>query len=353
MISETQRHRAGSWGLVGISAIAVILVAASTEHDAGWERLRAMPAEERARLLANLRRFDLELQPEQQSSVRELDRRLSELSPDRRAQYVAVLRRYHAWLNSLPENRQGELAAKPPGERMALVRKLILERPVPTGETLPILRVLEPGELSPFEVASAYKIWQALDATQRAGLDRRNEHNRREALLNAGARMKNRIPRETVPADFDEEKWIGLAQDYWRGTRPLILQAEDAPKRKFDDTAKPKTDAIHSEFLRRQAINLYVMRTKAHAVESEHLARFVAALPEWLQTSFDPLPPDEARRRLTFAYRLVFPYPEEIGSPKKPADTATKSHAAPVKRPAAPSAPKRKPAETGEGAAPF
>ena len=155
MISETHKLRVGRWGLVGISAIAMILVAAATEHDANWERLRAMPAEERTRLLGILRKFDLELTPEQQASVRELDRRLSELSPDRRAHYEAVLRRYHNWLNGLPESRQTELAAKPAGERLALVRKWIAERPVPAGDTQELMSVVEVGELSPFELASA------------------------------------------------------------------------------------------------------------------------------------------------------------------------------------------------------
>ncbi len=167
MISETPNRRLGAWKLVGTSAIAMILVAAATELDANSERLRAMPSEERNRLLANLQRFDLELTPEQRSSLRELDRRVSELSPDRRAHFEAILRRYHNWLEGLPENRQSELAAKPPGERMALVRGWIKERPLPIGDTPPLLRVLETGELSPFELASAYKIWHALNATQR------------------------------------------------------------------------------------------------------------------------------------------------------------------------------------------
>src|SRR5262249_20386615 len=164
MIPDTRTFRAGTWRPVVISAMAMILVAAASEHDANWDRLRAMSPEARSRLLSNLRKFDLELTPEQQSAMRELDRRLADLPPEERDRYLAVLRRYHDWLNSLPENRQDELTSKPTGERMALIRKLIVERPVPTGDTPLILRLIEPGEDSPFEVASAYEIWEAPDA---------------------------------------------------------------------------------------------------------------------------------------------------------------------------------------------
>ena len=39
---------------------------------------------------------------------------------------------------------------------------------MPAGDTQPILRVVEPGEYSPFELASAYRIWQASTEKQRS-----------------------------------------------------------------------------------------------------------------------------------------------------------------------------------------
>src|SRR5438270_12446047 len=89
MIPDTRKYRLGIWGPVVISAMAMILVAAASEHDANRDRLRAMPPEERGRVLSNLRKFDLELSPEQQSAVRELDRRLSELPPEERGEYLS------------------------------------------------------------------------------------------------------------------------------------------------------------------------------------------------------------------------------------------------------------------------
>ncbi len=78
-----------------------------------------------------------------------------------------VLRRYHDWLNSLPEIKQDELLAQPPDDRMALIRKLVVQYAVPTSETPEFLRIAEVGELSPFELASAFRIWQASNSSQR------------------------------------------------------------------------------------------------------------------------------------------------------------------------------------------
>jgi hypothetical protein len=333
--------------------MAMILVAAATEYDASFERLQTMPKGERKRLLDNLRDFDLKLTPEQQAAARDLDRRISALSPEQRAQYRTVLRRYHAWLNSLPEQRQNELAAKPPGERTALIRKLIQDYPVSLAETPPILRVAEPGEYNPFEVASAYKIWQGLNEKQRADLDHVNaEHTRREALFRIGARpKKGAIPRETTPHDFDEEAWIEKAKSHWGGMRAMVM-LETLAKTKMDETVKKRVDALRPEIQRRQAINLYVSQAKVRAVDPERLTRFIAALPPWIASSFDSLSPDEAQRRLTFAYRLVFPEPEEIGAIRKPAGTAN-GHATPVPKAGTPPRAKGKPAADGEDGTPF
>jgi hypothetical protein len=352
MILDTRKYRIGHWAPVVISALAMILVAAASDHDGNWERLRAMPLEERGRLLGNLRKFDLELSPEQQAAVRELDRRLSELPRDQRDHYLSVLRLYHEWLNSLPESRQGEITSKPTGERMALVRKLLREKPAPTGDTPPILRVIEPGEFSPFEVASAYKIWRALDANQRAQVERKDQEKVRRATLFRIGQVKKGIPNETVPDDFDEEKWTGLVQEYWRQTRP-ILQMNEAAKNKLDEATRKRLEGFRHEILKRQAINLYISRAQVHPVDPDRLNRFLTSLPTWVQASFQSLSPDEARRRASFAYRLVFPYPEEIQVAPQPGASATKGEAAPATQPAAPERPKRKPAPTGDGAAPF
>jgi hypothetical protein len=331
----------------------MILVAAASEYETNVERLRAMPAERRAGLLEKLSDFDLKLTPEQQSAARELDRRLAAMSADQRAQYLTVLRRYHAWLDTLPEQRQDELAAKAPGERIALVRNLIRERPVPTGETPTNLRIIEPGEYNPFEVASAYKIWQALDENQRAAIAQISpEPNRRKAILQKGARFKKVVPPETIPPDFDDETWIAEVKSRLR-EYPAIAMLENVAKNKVEDAVKKRVEAARPGIQRRQAINLYVSQAKIRSVDSDRLSRFIAALPPWIPQSFESLPPDEARRRMSFAYRLVFPEPEEIGVTQKPVEGAAKGRPTPIPKTGVPHKAKGKSSEDGATPTPF
>jgi hypothetical protein len=349
MTSISRNNRVGRFRPLVLSATAVILVAAAAGYEANWERLRGLPPDQRDRLRKNLSRFDLELTPEQQSAARELDRRLSEMNPEQRAQYLAVLRRYHDWLNSLPENRQDEVTAKPAGERMALVRKLIGEWRVPSGDTPPLLGVVEPGGLSAFELASAYNIWQEVTPKQKAtleGIDQ--EHGRRERLFGMGSRLKPPIPRETAPEDFDEEKWVRLAQDQVRKDRPILL-AEG----KAEEPANVAIAQFRANVLKRRGINHYVRQARGvRAVAPDRLARFAASLPGWIQSALDPLPADEATRRLTVAYRLVFP-DNEIEAAPHPAGPGTKGPPAQVPRPPTPALPKTKVAPPSENTQPF
>jgi hypothetical protein len=128
-----RRHTIRFVGLPVISALATILVAATVDPEGNWVRLRSMPREERQRLIENLRKFDLIYTREQQQDLRDLDRRINDLDPARQAQYLTALRRYHNWLNLLPETKQDGLKDKPAGERMSLVKKLVADHPVPTA----------------------------------------------------------------------------------------------------------------------------------------------------------------------------------------------------------------------------
>lgn len=74
MILDDKSDLGRTWVMVGVSALAVLLVAASTDPDPNWSRIRAMPPEQRVKLLQNLRKFDLELAPDTQQAVRDLDR---------------------------------------------------------------------------------------------------------------------------------------------------------------------------------------------------------------------------------------------------------------------------------------
>jgi hypothetical protein len=301
-----------TWGWVAVSALAVVLIAAGAGLDANWTRIRALSMEQRTKLLQNLERFDQKLTPEKRRAVRELDRRIAELGPARQTESLAVLRRYHTWFDRLPENLQDELLSKTPAERMTLIRKLVVAHPVPRADTPQILRLGDLGEYSPFELASIYKIWQTAAPHEREKIERLAERlRRREALFRQGAQRKNPILRETQPPDFDEEKWTADIEENWRRTRPLFL-LEEVVKKKVDETMLKKFEARRKEILHRQAINLFVANREVRAVDPGRLAQFVAGLPPWVQSTLDQSPPDEARRRLSFAYRLVFPHPAEL-----------------------------------------
>jgi len=307
MSLDIKHHPIRVFGLPAISALATILVAAAFDPDRNWVRLRALPGEQRLKLVDTLKKFDLLFTREQQQALRDLDRRLNELEPAEQIKYFAVLRRYHNWLNRLPEKKQDELSQKPAGERLSLVKKLVAEYPVPKMKTVRFLQITDLGDYSPFELAALFKIWQVLTPEQRRQIERVAAiPKRHEALFRSGAEQK--IPREIKPPDFEEKHWIGQLENFARDKRPILLLNE----------LKKKQESLRAEILRRQAINYYFLQNRPHAVTPERLVDFVAAFPSWLQSTFDPYPPDEARRRLTIVYRLVFPFPAEMKASPRP-----------------------------------
>jgi hypothetical protein len=286
-------------GLPLIAAVATILVAATIDPDANSLRLRAMPRQERQRLIDNLQKFDLIYTVDEQSALRDLDRKINELDPVRRAQYVRALRTYHNWFNRLPEMKQAELKDKSPGERMAVVKKLLADHPVAPNSNPRLIQFIDVGDHTPFEVAAVYEIWQGLSPGERQQVEKMAPGTRRQNLLKRGEKKK---PANGVKsADFDEPQSIAQFKAWVRRNRPALL-------------AMFENDADHSEILRRQAINFHFLEMKNNVkfVTPDHLAEFLASFPPWLRSSFDHYPPDEARRRLSVVYRLVFPPGVEI-----------------------------------------
>jgi hypothetical protein len=308
MSFEIKRKVIGGWGLASISALAMVLVAAGVDLEENWARLRGLPREQRVKLIENLRRFDLVFKPEQQKALRDLDRRIADLPAAQRAQYLAALHRYANWLDHLPENRRDDLLDKPPDERMPEVRKLLVgNNPVPKAETGRFLRIADLGVFSPFELAAVFNILQVLTPEQRRAVEKLpGGPQALEAIFRLG-KAKD-IDREIKPVEFDEEQWLTAMETHLREKRPALLL----------DDLKKKADPRRPQILRRQAINYYFLDKKQEAVNPDRLAAFVAAFPSFIQTSFEQFPPDEARRRLTIVYRLVFPPGQEM-KPEAPA----------------------------------
>ena len=123
---------------------------------------RALPAEQRQKLVDDLERFDLLSRgSSSRPSATSIVASTSSIRQSR-AEYLAVLRRYHNWLSRLPEDRRDEIMRTPASERLAAISKLASQPryKVPSDRTPPFLQIAELGEYSPFELAANFKIWQ-------------------------------------------------------------------------------------------------------------------------------------------------------------------------------------------------
>jgi len=295
------------FALPALVALATVLIAAGIDFDANWNRLKELPVEERKKLVDNLLRFDAVLTSVQQQAVLELDRKIHELPVSQQIEYLGVLRRYHNWLSRLPDDRRDEILRASPTERMAAISKLasLPRYKISADVTPPFLQLAEIGEYSPFELAAIYKIWQALTPAQRKEVEKPVANPGRLLLLFRLGDAK-KLQREILPEGYDEERALGDFAAYIKKTHSALVV--DAPKK--------QTEARIAEITRRQAINFYYLSAEQKAavkhVSPERLDQFAATFPWWLQSTFESYPPDEARRRLTIIYRLVFPHPSEI-----------------------------------------
>jgi hypothetical protein len=335
-----RRHTIRFWGLPAISALATMLVAATVDPGGNWDRLHALPKEARHRLVENLQKFDLLYSAEQQRALRELDRRINELESPQQVQYLSTAHRYHNWLDSLPEKKQDELKEKPPNERMDLVRKLLKDHPVPRASTARFLQFVDVGDYSPFELATIYQIWRSMAQEERQQVERMQPAARRKRLFGKEGAKKIAMDFEQA---FDEAKWVRELEAYAEKHKSAFLLQE----------LKSGEDGRPREVLRRQAINFHFLdeNHRPKPVDPDRLGDFLTSFPSWLRSRFDHHSPDEARRRLTVVYRLVFPPGHEIEHDSRPANPPTGARTGPAPSRATPG-PAGKPS-SGAGASPF
>ena len=310
--------------------------ASSADESANAQRLRDMPIEQRTRLVEKLREYDTLSAPEK-AVVTTLDEALAAKPEAERDNYYAVLRRYHLWLRSLPEARRAEIERADAKDRLALVEKIVKQQRAEDALNPPFFQTTDALPVSPYDLASRVKFWLSLTPAQRDEVDRVQDPTLRQRKLADLAReLKFKsIPRHVSPA-ADEQ---ALERFTKRRTFPALKKAEDFTK-----------DAIK----KRIADHDYFVEHPPARVNAETLQAFTLALPSWLRSTFDPLPPDEARRRLTVIYRLVFPQGSEY-RPQKFAATApagTPSANTPGGSPSVPPTPPGRPGTPGAGKAP-
>ena len=341
--------------LLVVPAVVVLSIGANDAPDDARVRLQEMSPQQRTELADALKQFDLQLTLDQQKSIRDIDQQISKLAAEDKVHYLAALRRYHNWLDSLPDAVRDNLQAKPPGERMAQIKTMISRYPVPRGSNPYWMQLSDVAAGSPFELAVTFKIWQELSLQERREIEGLPAGPQRKSkLLEYGRGLKLR---EIRPPDFHVDEWIPkveakiaeiqnfdpeLKSAIEKAGKNAAAKAEAAAKRKNE--AKEPTARPLSPLMRRLAINLYFLeQPPPRQVDPQRLAQFFAAMPQWVRTSFDSYTADEARRRLTLIYRLL--YPNDDFRPARPEASASPGAAAsrngPSPPPLAPIAPKK------------
>jgi hypothetical protein len=274
---------------------------AAAPEAANANRLRSMPREERLALFEKLKEFDA-LSSAEKAAIRALNARIIQLPADEQANYWSVLRRYHHWVQELSDEQRNQLNSVPLNERMKVITRLRTEeRASSRPGYLPLfVQVLDFSAMTPVETAHRIKAWLELTPEQRAEIEQIDgaaEQQRRLAELAQHVKMPS--PGRITKAEEDA----------------ILAKIEASPQWKNSPLLGPlkKGDAAKQEKARRRIATSYQFLEKPPpAVDPTRLMRFEAALPPGYRGQFDHLPPEEARRRLTILYRLIYPVPAEM-----------------------------------------
>jgi hypothetical protein len=284
-------------------------VAARGSDDENWQRLRSFPREQRQHLAEKLREFDA-LDRGTQDVIRKLDAKLAELPDGDRANYLAALRRYHLWLDDLSDAQRTEISNLPPDRRMAAVSKMVAGQSSQRRTSPLVLRYSDFGDFSPYELADQVKIWQVLTPAQRSEVSRLPEAQRNARL----ERLMTQLNVSPVPRPVPADEEATIKRVFKRSGVSAFLTNKKIGERIGEAKARSRI-ADHLRFV----------EYPPPRVTTENLSRFAASLPSWIRALDDPLPPDEARRRLTVLYRLLYPSPAEYVASKAPAPPAAKA----------------------------
>lgn len=301
-------------------------VLAGAGEDENWQRLRSIPREQRVILAEKVREFD-RLTRTEKGAIRTLDEKLATLPPAEQAHYRAVLRRYHLWLQTLSDEERTQLAAAAtPKEKLALIAKLRENQSteVDQGPTNLLFQVADLHGRSPFEVAQILRFWFTLTPVERSEIEKLGVRDRMKRLLELSRQAKlEPIPRLSPKEEEETAKQLDKSLQTKGWLRNQLKK--DSEKQAIDR--------------RRLVNNYYFVANPPKPVNPTNLLRFETAMPSWIRSTFDHLAPEEARRRLTILYRLIYPADKEIPAsgpgPAAPAEKAAK----PVKPPSTTPAP--------------
>lgn len=296
-------------------ALASLASALAADEHSRLERLQSMPRERRLELREKLKEFDA-LDSGQQSRIRTLDEQLQALPASDRQRLYVVMRAYHDWLGTLPEKARRKIRQAGPSSRIDLINEIRSRqekaRPGPENSTHALQVSSLVGDNMPRQTAVELKFWFSLDPEQRSRLLGRANPDRQRAEFRQLASESDAFNR--IHGEHERQVRLELAalRDNMKNRKPGLA----AWLRPFEIPKVPPRDRVDS--LRRAAELLFLSEFDPKPVAQYNLSRFVAALPPWVLSDAEALPPDAARRRLRILYRLTFPAPEELPGPSAP-----------------------------------
>ena len=292
------------------AAVAILIVgAAPAAIEEGLRRLRALPPQRRAALVANLERFDA-LPAGERAALRRLDDELAALSPDVRRRYLSLLHRYALWVQTLDPERQQELRQASPERRLALIEAY---RQAGVGPGAP--RRCRDRSSWPPCCRCRRRSWPTVSRSGSRSIPRSGRRwrsstrSRRNIRLGTLGRARG-IRREffdDLPPQFREE------MEEFRKRLGTLSRADIARAK-----AQRKVDRA-----RMLAEARFLQVFEPRPIDRDRLARFEAATPDWLLAPLDPLPPELAHRMLQILYTMITPPGEELELPEPPPPPAT------------------------------
>lgn len=309
-------------------------VAWAGEED-NWKRLRAMPRERRILLSEKLQEFEA-LPQQEKTAVRALDHELSAQSAVNAANYHSVLDRYHRWLLTLSEEQRKTLESTPPDRRMALVSQFrASQRRAPDNRPTPLF--LQLAGPSPIEMARRLQIWFHLTPAERAELEKSGAADAPRPIAELAKQKRFKLIGRLTRAQEDALMEKLESDPQTKGWVHAVLKKAEAQGKKGENSRAVQIQR------QRLADHYHFILEPPPKVTTANLLLFESILPARLRASLDSWPPDEARRRLTILYRLIYPHPEEIPAHEaetkgagKGAESNSAAKSASPKRPRAP-----------------
>jgi hypothetical protein len=227
------------------------------------------------------------------AAVEELKARLESVSAEERRRLEELMDRYAVWLAGLPGERQRLIQEAPLERRIGLVetaREAERRRREVMGLLRDVLQVSALCAESIRRTAVDLRLWFALEPSRREWVQAAGTEAEQLRRFRVVVRSDPRLQRLRAEAAAE----LGPEGLEAREREPLVARRLER--------ARP---AARAELTRRMADWRLIRELGAREVGPERLEAFELALPVWVRSGLDPLPPEVARRRMELLYWLV------------------------------------------------